>query len=273
MSRRDRRLMLKQSMAAVSRRGIDLRAAQSDQSWSVVAATRIMYDMLRGHSPARASSAAKWAHDFFEVSLKHNPSRHQIECAKGCAFCCHVSVTALAPEIFLVASHIRQEYKNEADSILERVRAADRNTRGLSSFERATRRLPCGLLRDNCCTVYSARPSACRGLTSTSVRICERGFNGEDVQVLTPEVWTILRSAHKQAMWAALEAAELPTDSYELNQAICVALETPDAEKRWLLGEDVFAGVARQSPANAAEAEHNKKIIDALVAGALGKEA
>jgi len=265
--------MLKQSMAAVSRRGLDLHADQSDQSWSVIAATRIMFDILRGHSPTRASSAAKWAHEFFEVSLKQNPSKHQIECAKGCAFCCHVSVMALAPEIFLVANHTRQEYKNEADGVLERISAADRDTRGLTSFERATRKLPCGLLRDNYCTVYSARPSACRGFTSTSVRTCERGFNGEAVQIPTPEVWTILRSAHKQALWAALAAAELPADSYELNQAICVALETQDAERRWLAGEDVFAGVARQQPANAAEADHNKKIIDALVAGALGKEA
>ena len=42
-------------------------------------------------------------------------------------------------------------------------------------------------------------------------------------------------------------AADLCADSYELNHALCVALETHDAEARWLKGEDVFAGVACES--------------------------
>jgi hypothetical protein len=272
MGRADRRIILKQSMAAVARGGMDLRASPSDQSWAVIAATRILIDILKGHGAARASEAAKWAHDFFETSLKRNPSEHRIECAKGCAFCCHVSVSAMAPEIFHLANAIRAEHSGDYEATLARMRAAERATHGLSSFERARRKLPCALLHGNVCIAYGARPGPCRGMASASVRACERAFAGEKVGIPTPSVWTVLRNAHLQAMWAALSAAGLPADSYDLNEAILVALDAPDAESRWLKGEDVFARVARMRVENPAVVEHNRKIIASLVAGALGKE-
>ena len=177
----------------------------------------------------------------------------------------------MAPEIFFVANHIKQKSPEDAAQFLERVRAADAMTRGLGGFERAQRKLPCALLENNACTVYHVRPAACRGFTSISMKTCERAFNGENVQVNTPAVWTVLRNAHKQAMWAALVAAELPADSYEFHHGLLVALETPDAEARWLAGEDIFAGVAREQ-AGLAEQEQNRQIIGQLVAGALGKD-
>jgi Fe-S-cluster containining protein len=272
VSRQQRHARLKQSIEAVSRHGINLKAGQSDRLWSSIAATRILLDILSGHSPSRASQAAKRAHEFFETSLQNNPSEPQIECVKGCTFCCHLRVSAMAPEIFLIASHLRREYKNDPEIALNRLRAADRNSRGLSGGQRAKSKLPCGLLDDRLCTVYAARPSTCRGHTSISVRTCERGFHGEDVEVLTPSVWAYLRSAHNQAMWAALTAVHLPADSYELNHALCVALESPDAEARWLKGENVFAEVACERLADVLDREARTRIIDRLIAGALGKE-
>jgi Fe-S-cluster containining protein len=272
MRRQERRIKLKQSVEAVSRGGMDLSASGGDQSWAVIAATRILLDILEGRAQSRAGIAARRAHDFFEISLKRNPSKFPIACVKGCAFCCHVSVTATAPEIFLVANTLREKHRQDFDALLARIRAADEQTRSLTSMERAIRKIPCALLEQNMCSVYEARPGACRGFTSTSVKACERGFNGENVQVETPAVWTTLRSAQKQALWAALAAAKLPSALYEFHHGLRVALETPDAEARWLKGEDVFAGVAREFVEDAMTNANNQKIIDTLVAGALGKE-
>jgi Fe-S-cluster containining protein len=272
MGRQERRVRLKQSVEAVSRGGMDLTANGSDQSWAVIGATRILLDILETKGPSRASNAAKRAHEFFETSLKRNPSKHPIACAKGCAFCCHVSVTATAPEIFLVANALRERHKENPEAILARVRSADQRTRGLSSMERAKQRISCALLENNVCSVYGSRPAACRGFSSTSARACERGFNGENVQVETPTVWTSLRGAHKQAMWAALAAAKLPASLYEFHHALRIALEMPDAETRWLKGEDIFAGVAREIVTDPAAGAANQKIIDTMIAGATGKE-
>jgi Fe-S-cluster containining protein len=272
VGRQQRRVKLKQSMAEMSRRGMDLTANGAEQTWAVIAATRVALDVLRGHGPSRASNAAKRAHDFFEISLKHNPSKHAIACTKGCTFCCHVSVTATAPEIFLVASTIREQHKQDFEAVLNRVRASDQRTHGLSSMERARQKIPCAMLSEGACSVYGARPGACRGFTSTSAQDCESGFNGQPVQIKTPSVWTALMNAHKQALWAALAAAELPVERYEFHHALRIVLETPDAENRWLSGEDIFAGVAREIVSNDTAKANNKRIIDTLVAGALGKE-
>ena len=273
MSRAGRRIHLKQTMAAVSKGGMDLRASGGDQSWAVIAATRILIDMLKGHAPARASAAAKWVHEFFETSLKRNPSEHKIECVKGCAHCCHVPVSAMAPEVFLVANTIRAEHPQDFDTALSRIRAAERATHGLSLIERGQHRLPCALLVSNACSVYAARPGPCRGVTSVSVKACQQSFAGMNVGIPTPTVWTVLRNAHQQALWAALAAVDLPSDPYELNEAVCVALEKPDAERRWLKGEDVFAGVAKMRIEDPQVMEHNRRVIATLVANALGKEA
>jgi|SRR5579871_1452210 len=272
MGRQERRIKLKQSMDAVVRRGVDLSANMDDQQWAVIGATRVLIDTLDSRHPSRASNTAKRAHEVFETSLKTNPSRQPIACAKGCAFCCHVSVTATAPEVFLAANALREKYKGNLETILYRVQAADQKTRTLTSQERALRRIPCALLEDNACSIYAARPGACRGFVSTSAKACERGFNGEhNVQIDTPGVWIALRSAEKQALIAALTASDLLTRCYEFHHALRIALEKPDAELRWLKGEDIFRDVAYERMGPETEA-HNQRIIAALVAGALGKE-
>jgi hypothetical protein len=272
VSRQQRRARLKESVDHVARYGIDLDDPPAGQVWAMIGLTRILIDILEGRGPTRASDAAKRAHEFFELSLKRNPSNHRIDCAKGCGFCCHLRVSAMAPEVFHVANFVRNQFAGELPRVIEQVRAADRNSRGLSSRDRPLHKFPCGLLVANACSVYLARPSACRGLTSISVQTCERGYNGEEVQVQTPAVWTEVRQAHNQAMWAALTVSALPADSYELNHAMLVALETPDAESRWLKGENVFADVSCDRLLEGEDAPRKQRLIDVLVAGALAKE-
>jgi len=272
VSRQQRRVRLKESVDHVARYGVNLDDTPTQQMWSMIGLTRILIDILDSRAPMRASEAAKRAHEFFELSLKRNPSDHKIECAKGCAFCCHLRVSAMAPEVFHVANFVRRQFAGELERVIGQVRGADRNSRGLTSRERPLHKFPCGLLVANACSVYVARPSACRGLTSISVKTCERGYNGEEVQVQTPAVWTEIRQAHNQAMWAALTASGLPAHSYELNHAMLVALETQDAESRWLKGEDVFADVSSDRLLVGEDAPRKQHLIDVLIAGALAKE-
>jgi hypothetical protein len=163
VSRQQRRARIKESVDHVARHGINLDDSPPQQMWSMIGLTRILIDILEGRSPARASDAAKRAHEFFELSLKRNPSSHRIECAKGCGFCCHLRVSAMAPEVFHVANFVRRQFAGELDRVIDQVRAADRNSRGLSARDRPLHKFPCGLLVANSCSVYLARPSPAAG--------------------------------------------------------------------------------------------------------------
>src|SRR4051812_27251970 len=151
-SRSERRRELKHAMDGVSRRGYNTRANESERCWSLMGATRILFDILRGHGPQRASAAAKTAHEFFETSLKHNLQETRIECAKGCAFCCHLGVAATAPEVFLIANRIRETRKHDLEAYVQRIRSVERSNREGGAIERARRRLPCVLLDGSVCS-------------------------------------------------------------------------------------------------------------------------
>jgi Fe-S-cluster containining protein len=272
MGRQERRVKLKQAMDTVSRHGLNLRATPLDQHRAVVAITRILMDILKGRNPLRASNAARRAHEFFETSLGAEPAKPAIACRKGCGFCCHLTITATAPEIFLVANALRDQHKDDFSALLYRVQAADQKTRRLSAPDRPAHKIPCAMLVDNACSVYAVRPGACRSLVSRSVATCERGYNGENVQVDVPPAWTSFRHAHKQALWAALAGSGKPAECYEYHHSLWIALENPDAESRWLQGEDVFASVAREVIDDPAVNAHNQQLIQALIAAASDKD-
>lgn len=273
LNRQQRRAALRGHMDAVAKRGIDFAAAPDNQLWAVIAATRIILDILEGSAPDRASRAAGWAHGFFKTSIARNPSGHKIDCKKGCAFCCRVQVRATAPELFLLARHLREDKSRDFDATLAAIRAADDETRPLDPVQRARTGRACALLVDEACSAYTARPGACRAMTSISAVDCERAFRGEKVSVRTPSVWNMVRNAHMQALWAALEAAHLPSTRYELHHGLRVALETPDAEARWLSGENLFAGLAPDPPLPPQVEANNRRVIATLIAGATGREA
>ena len=83
----------------------------------MIGLTRILIDILDGRGPARASDAAKRAHEFFDLSLRRNPSNHRIECAKGCGFCCHLRVSAMALTSDTY-SHVTPGYRRTAADAL-----------------------------------------------------------------------------------------------------------------------------------------------------------
>src|SRR5262245_4071607 len=143
VSRQQRRMRVKESVDHVSRYGVNLDDSPAQQLWAMIGLTRILIDILEGRAPLRASDAAKRAHEFFELSLKRNPSNHRIDCAKGCGFCCHLRVSAMAPEVFHVANFVRKQFAAELPRVIEQVRAADRNSRGLSSHDRPLHKFPC----------------------------------------------------------------------------------------------------------------------------------
>ena len=119
----------------------------------------------------------------------------------------------------------------------------------LSYEERLALVRPCPLLRDDACSLYAARPIACRTTASTDAAVCARAYRLlSDEDIPQPLIFLNQRAGYSLALAGALKHAGYPAGAYELNGALHAALARPDAEAAWLRGEDVFAGV-RPDPA------------------------
>ncbi|MGE5537834.1 MAG: YkgJ family cysteine cluster protein [Gemmatimonas sp.] len=178
------------------------------------------------------------------------PFRNDVACRKGCTFCCSLNVSAVAPQIFAVADHIRA---NVADLPAEiaRIDAADAHTRGLDAYGRFVNKAFCAFLIDGACSVYPARPAVCRGALSRSALACESAYRGETADnPAAIDAATVYRTACDEAFLAVLHKRGLRLAAYELAHAVLVALSDAEAETRWRTGEDVFAPVRAETLAS-----------------------
>jgi Fe-S-cluster containining protein len=266
-TRQERRVLLRNVLKDVSAHGISPRQG----IWGTVAATHLVLEQLGGRSPQRGSEAARRAVELYELSLKHNPPEAALACARGCAYCCHSYVTATAPEIFLLARTVRSSDADLAPAIA-RVRETNAFVGGMGKVERFAMRQPCSMLVANECSAYAGRPLACRAFASFSLPKCEEAFRTGGVDIPTPAINGVLRRACNQALWSGLAAVGLPFTLYELNHALLVALENPDAEQRWLRGEDVFAGVTSDDAGAAVSDPNVQLFLDVVAAAAQGRE-
>lgn len=192
----------------------------------------------------RASEAAAIAARTFDTSLKNSPSEIEVACKKGCSFCCYTFVSVLAPEVFHIATTIRRERSAaDIDMLVERSAA----TANLDLNARHGRHLPCPLLTEvtttAACSLYLNRPLVCRKAASVSLAACLVEYDGGEAGTQMPFVNQSLFSDANLALHIALHSCSLPERSYEFSAALRSALTQPDAEQRWLEGDDIFADV------------------------------
>jgi hypothetical protein len=84
-----------------------------------------------------------------------------------------------------------------------------------------------------------------------------------------PAFFNVQRVGYLMALRGAFLHAGLRLESYELNEALVVAIETEDAERRWLAGENIFAGVQQDPGPNPVDDPASRRLF-AETFGALG---
>ena len=99
----------------------------------------------------------------------------RIACQPGCDHCCHQSVGVTPPEALAIFAHLVETRSPEQlEALHQKVSAAAKRTRGLTSRERLSPDLPCPLLEDRQCSIYEVRPLSCRGMNSLDASVCEQ---------------------------------------------------------------------------------------------------
>jgi len=112
------------------------------------------------------------------------------ECKKGCAFCCFQPVFALTHEMLYLKDFIRQSFPPEKQTqFIDLSREKSLLTLNKPLEEQQAVKKACPFLKDNSCSVYEARPMACRIYLSSSVRSCEKELKGEGKRRDKPELY------------------------------------------------------------------------------------
>ena len=159
-------------------------------------------------------------HEQFAVIASANLA---LACERGCNYCCHQRVEIRPYEAFVLAGHIRA-----------RMTAASQHTQA---------GIACALLVDGACSVYEARPAACRKYYSLSVETCRDAFLRPAEPLTGPLEDDNLRLAGNAVALGyarGVEESGRDTNRYELHGALLEALENPKSLKRYRDGKKAF---------------------------------
>jgi Fe-S-cluster containining protein len=197
---------------------------------------------------SRASNAGALVARVFDRTMRKMPEAYggrALACKAGCTYCCHNVVMATAPEIFLAASELRAQHDRAfVADVAGRCNATGQSRDG----QPGGRKPPCPLLQNGLCSVYSARPSVCRKHNSFDVGACIAAFEGGGGDI---PIRRFDQEAFECCAVALITGMRLWDERqgsvFELSGALGIVLQDPQAEQKWLAGEDVFKGVASQS--------------------------
>lgn len=243
MDRAERRRREKADERFVAR-GIDVARRDLQQVASLM---RLVHrEVLKAHASGTVEQVFTLLYGNLAKTARQAPN-DLVACGRACSHCCMMWVSATAPEVFHLARAVRRS-KRDVPAILTKCGA----TAGLDFDERATFIAPCPVhAEDGGCSAYASRPMACRTAASSDADVCRRGYlelSGENIP--TPFFFMAQRTGYYMALRGAFLQAGLRLETYELNEALSIALTVPDAERRWLAGEDIFAGVLRDPNEN-----------------------
>jgi len=160
-----------------------------------------------------------------------------LACRDGCAFCCYIPVGARAQEIFLLADFIRSHFSPDQQSaLIARLRTHFSIVSPITKEAQNAINIPCPLLDGSRCSVYSARPLACRGHHSLDVSYCQYSFeHPEDAEAAVPQ------PAELKGAWMTMTGLAngafahhgYDQTGYELGSALLEALTNPATLRRF----------------------------------------
>ena len=191
-------------------------------------------DLARG-DPVAAVTASYRRHEQV-VAQAIADSGQAPACKAGCTWCCHYKVDVRADEALAIADHVRTRL--DAATRTRVIEAARRNAatiRRLTPREHLRSAIPCCFLVDNGCSIYPARPLACRNYHSTDLATCLAQFDGRaDIGVPVPTIAELeARGAgHREGRQSAVLHAGLDVRAYDLTTAFLEVIDNASVPKR-----------------------------------------
>jgi len=181
----------------------------------------------------------------------------QIDCQKGCAYCCHYHVYITAEEALALAELIDSAFTPEQQrSLKHRLQENAALVSSMSADEHIATNVKCAFLaEDLTCQVYETRPLACRRHHSYKVASCIETFNdpSSTSQNLMSADRRNVADGFAALSLAISKNAGVDVARYEMSTAVLEALTNKASYRRWKDGKVAFPGVKDRDPSGGAQ--------------------
>ena len=153
----------------------------------------VLKRLRKTRNPSDLLSVIGSAHKEFDRAFAAAPAeaRAMVACRAGCDACCHVPVGVQAHEVLIAAHYVQTHFSpSDLEALIARAAAHRETFAGRSNFDRTALKTPCVLLREGNCSIYEARPEACRSHHGNNAEACRTNLESgrEDIDVYIPGV-------------------------------------------------------------------------------------
>lgn len=170
-------------------------------------------------------------------------SDQNVDCKKGCSWCCYQSVMVLPQEAIFLNNFIK-ENKSSEEIASFKLQAENKNkvTSELNAAEFLHRKIKCPFLVDNKCAVYDARPMGCRLFLSSSDESCHAEFKDPKNKNVFPLLYEFpLRAGRllNEGACAYLQQQDINPYEWNFESSFLIASSSKNNED-WLKGNNPF---------------------------------
>jgi Fe-S-cluster containining protein len=152
-----------------------------------------------------------------------------VACHKGCQWCCHQAVYANSYELHFLSEKIKKRFSPEKISKwLEAAEAKFTSTSKMNEMEVSKYKTPCPLLENGACSVYEARPMACRIYLSTKLETCLEFYHHPENEHNYPALIDFPLQAGRmmnEGFMAALKEYGIETAEFKLEEGLRIVLK------------------------------------------------
>ncbi|WP_438483031.1 YkgJ family cysteine cluster protein [Oleiharenicola lentus] len=225
----------------------------------------VLRRLRKTRNPMELLNVLRSARKEFDRAYDEAPaeSRAAVACRAGCGACCHVLVGVQAHEVLIAAEFIQKYFSPEdLEGVIARTKEHRDAFAGRWALERAALKLPCALLKEGSCSIYEARPEACRSHHSNNADTCRSNLDlaSGALHVTIPGLHGRMFAVMLGTDQAIAEAG-FDGRAYDFNSALHEALTDSQCAIRWMQRQAAFPDSCREVP-DAADGEYGEMVAE-----------
>ncbi|MEX3917855.1 YkgJ family cysteine cluster protein [Paraburkholderia sp. BR10872] len=196
-------------------------------------------------APTSEPVAQKVIAFYRRMDARMGEATEPIACAAGCSYCCYYHVLVTGAEAITLAEHVDRLPEPRRTEVRKAIEQTATRVSAMAREEYLRTNVPCAFLNGGRCSVYSVRPTACRGFHSRDASVCEEAFDNplSDPPNQYDPAREAVKIGFKNAVLAAQFRAGADATSYEMHGAVAEALKNGSSTKRWRSGKLSFPTV------------------------------